>query len=53
MRILIYCYIINIMEILRTPDDRFENLEDWDFEPKYKEINSDYAKILKRKHNKK
>ena len=33
------------MEILRTPDDRFENLEDWDFEPKYKEINSDYGDL--------
>ena len=33
------------MEILRTPDDRFENLEDWDFEPRYKEVNSDYGNI--------
>ena len=33
------------MEILRTPDDRFENLEDWDFEPRYEEVNSDYGNI--------
>ena len=28
------------MEILRTPDDRFANLEGWDFEPRYTEVDA-------------
>lgn len=26
------------MDVLRTPDDRFENLPDYDFEPHYLEV---------------
>ena len=33
------------MKILRTPDERFENLQDWAFEPKYKEISTEYGEL--------
>jgi len=33
------------MKILRTPDERFENLLGWTFEPKYKEISSEYGDL--------
>lgn len=33
------------MKILRTPDERFENLQDWAFEPKYKEIRTEYGEL--------
>ena len=26
------------MECLRTPDERFANLDGWDFEPRYTEV---------------
>lgn len=33
------------MEILRTPDERFENLNDWPYEAKYHIVNSEYGDI--------
>ena len=33
------------MEILRTPDERFENLKDWPYEAKYHIVNSEYGDI--------
>ena len=29
------------MEVLRTPDDRFEDLPGWDFDPRYVEVPAD------------
>jgi haloalkane dehalogenase len=31
------------MELLRTPDERFENLPDFPFEPNYFEVDKTYA----------
>lgn len=33
------------MEILRTPNERFENLKDWPYEGKYHIVNSEYGDI--------
>ncbi len=33
------------MEILRTPNEKFENLKDWPYEAKYYVINSEYGDI--------
>ena len=33
------------MEILRTPNERFENLKDWPYKPKYHIVNSEYGDI--------
>ena len=33
------------MEILRTPNEKFENLKDWPYEEKYYVINSEYGDI--------
>lgn len=35
------------MEILRTPDDRFAALADWDFEPQYREITDPTGAVLR------
>ena len=34
-----------MVEIIRTDDVRFENLKDWPYEAKYKEIDSEYGNI--------
>ena len=33
------------MKILRTPDERFNNLQNWNFEPKYEQISSEYGEL--------
>jgi len=33
------------MKILRTPNERFNNLQDWNFEPQYEQISSEYGKL--------
>ena len=33
------------MEVLRTPEERFENLKDWPYEAKYQIVNSEYGDI--------
>ena len=34
-----------MVEIIRTDDERFENIKDWPYEAKYKEINSEFGNI--------
>ena len=34
-----------MVEIIRTDDVRFENLKDWPYEAKYKEIDTEYGNI--------
>jgi haloalkane dehalogenase len=35
------------MDVLRTPDDRFADLPDWDFAPHYREITADDGTVLR------
>ena len=35
------------MEVLRTPDDRFADLEGYDFEPHYREVTADDGTVLR------
>ena len=34
------------MKIMRTPDDRFADLPDYDFEPNYREVTADDGTAL-------
>ena len=38
------------MEVLRTPDSRFENLSEYDFEPHYSEVTADDGTVLRMHH---
>ena len=35
------------MQVLRTPDERFENLPDYDFEPRYRDITAHDGTVLR------
>ncbi|MEP2990435.1 MAG: hypothetical protein ABJN65_08665 [Parasphingorhabdus sp.] len=38
------------MDVLRTPDSRFENLSGYDFKPHYSEITADDGTALRMHH---